>query len=128
EIALAYVRYAGETAVAYDNDANGVPDLIDEAIVGSGYVMKFADQLGGAMYNLKNNGNFRHPEKTTDNISGTSDDRTLGGYGVGGSAKAAATLAATARVIHAAIAEGDVDAAKVAELAAFAAECDADAQ
>ncbi|WP_168122345.1 glycoside hydrolase family 9 protein [Paenibacillus sp. HB172176] len=123
EIALAYVRYAGEDAVAYDNDNNGIPDLIDEAIVGSDYVLKFADQLGGAMYDLRNNsGGFKHPEKSTDNIPGTSDDRVISNPGIGGSAKSAGTLAATARAINAAIAEGDIDSSKVAELAALSAD------
>jgi|GEM_PF-3176310 len=70
EIALAYVRYAGNAAVVYDNDAAGVPDLIDKAMFGSEYIMKFADQFGGAVYDLKNNASFHHPETTTDNISG----------------------------------------------------------
>jgi endoglucanase len=125
QIALAYVRYADKASVKYDNDSNGVPDLIDEAIWGSEYVIKFADQLGGAMYNLRNNASFVHPEKATDNIVGTADDRKIVDYGVGGSAKAAGTLAATARAIYAAIAEGDIDSSKVAELTAFAAEAEA---
>ncbi|WP_168119557.1 glycoside hydrolase family 9 protein [Paenibacillus sp. HB172176] len=122
EIALAYVRYAGETAVAYDNDSNGIPDLIDEAIVGSDYVKKFADQFGGAMYDLKNNTSFHHPETSTDNIPGTADDRTITNYNIGGAAKAAGTLAATARAITMAIAEGDIDSSQVAALTALAAD------
>lgn len=42
--------------------------------------------------------------KSTGNIVGTADDRKISGYGVGGSAKAAGTLAATARAIRIAIA------------------------
>ncbi|MBD2843929.1 glycoside hydrolase family 9 protein [Paenibacillus sp. IB182496] len=122
QIALAYVRHADADSVKYDNDDNGIPDLIDEAIFGSDYVVKFADQLGGAMYNVPKRGSFVHPHKTTDNIPGTSDDRQLNGYGIGGSAKAAGTLAATARAIHTAIAEGDIDASEVAALTAAAAD------
>lgn len=123
QIALSYIRYADKPSVKFDNDNNGVPDLIDEAIWGSEYVIKFANQLGGAMYNLKNNGSFVHPAKTTDNIPGTADDRKITDYGIGGSAKAAGTLAATARAIHTAIAEGDIDPSQVTALTAFAAEC-----
>lgn len=125
QIALAYIRHSEADSVKFDNDNNGIPDLIDEAIWGSEYVIKFADQFGGAMYNLKNNASFIHPEKSTDNIIGTADDRKIVDYGIGGSAKAAGTLAATARAIHTAIANDDVDPAKVAELTAFAAECEA---
>ncbi|UKS27566.1 glycoside hydrolase family 9 protein [Paenibacillus sp. HWE-109] len=123
EIALAYVRYADAASVKFDNDSNGIPDLIDEAIFGSEYVIKFADQLGGAMYNLKNNASFVHPEKATDNVSGTADDRVLSDYGIGGSAKSAGTLAATARAIQIAIAKGDITPSKAAALTSFAAKC-----
>lgn len=125
QIALAYIRHADAASVKYDLDANGIPDLVDEAIFGSEYLIKFADQLGGAMYNIKNNASFIHPHKSTDNVPGTADDRKLVDYGVGGSAKAAGSLAATARAIETAIAEGDVDPAKVTELTAFAAEAEA---
>lgn len=130
EIALAYVRHAGanggNSPVQYDNDSNGVPDLVDEAMWGSEYLIKFANQLGGALYDLKNNaGSFIHPEKTTDNVNGTADDRKLAGLGVGGSAKAAGTLAATARAIRTAIAMGDVSPANVAALESFADDCEA---
>jgi endoglucanase len=128
QIALAYIRHKDADSVKFDNDNNGIPDLIDEAIWGSEYVIKFADQLGGAMYNLKNNASFVHPEKATDNIPGTADDRKITDYGVGGSAKAAGTLAATARAIRIAIAEGDIDPSRTAELTSFAAECQAAAE
>jgi endoglucanase len=123
EIALAYVRYADKSSVAFDNDANGVPDLIDEAIWGSEYYIKIADQFGGAMYNIRNNASFVHPDKNTDNIPGTADDRKISDYNIGGSAKAAGSLAATARAIQTAIANGDIDSSNVAALTAFAAEC-----
>lgn len=125
EIALAYIRHAEADSVKYDNDANGIPDLVDEAIFGSEYLIKFADQLGGELYDIKNNATFVHPEKSTDNIPGTADDRRLSGLGVGGSAKAAGSLAATARAIHTAIAQGDVDSAKVAALEDFADDAEA---
>lgn len=120
EIALAYTRYADKTSVKYDNDNNGIPDLIDEAVFGSEYLIKFADQLGGAMYNLRNNASFVHPEKSTDNIPGTADDRKLTDLGIGGSAKSAGTLAATARAIRTAIAQNDISPSKIAELTDFA--------
>ncbi|RTE11494.1 DUF1080 domain-containing protein [Paenibacillus whitsoniae] len=125
EIALAYIRNADAVSSKFDNDNNGIPDLVDEAVFGSEYLIKFANQLGGAMYDLKNNASFVHPEKSTDNINGTADDRKLSGLGVGGSAKAAGTLAATARAIHTAIAKGDIAPAKVATLTTFANNCEA---
>ncbi|MHA6480858.1 glycoside hydrolase family 9 protein [Paenibacillus sp. strain BS8-2] len=128
EIALAYIRYADESSVEFDNDANGVPDLIDEAIWGSEYYIKIADQFGGAMYNIRNNASFVHPTKNTDNIPGTADDRKISDYNIGGSAKAAGSLAATARAIHTAIANGDIDPSNVTALTAFAAECQAAAE
>ncbi|WP_080834848.1 glycoside hydrolase family 9 protein [Cohnella massiliensis] len=128
QIALAYVRHADSPNVKFDNDGNGVPDLVDEAIFGSEYLIKFADRLGGAMYNIRNNATFQHPHKSTDNVPNTADDRKLTDLSVGGSAKSAGTLAATARAIHAAIAQGDVDASLVAELTAFADECEAAAE
>ncbi len=116
EIALAYVRYANQPAVQYDNDHNQIPDLIDEAIFGSDYLVKYADQLNGEMYNLKNNAAFIHPEKATDNIPNTADDRKLSDLSVGGSAKSAGTLAATARAIRIAIANGAIPASKQADM------------
>ncbi|MBW4084157.1 glycoside hydrolase family 9 protein [Paenibacillus sp. S150] len=128
EIALAYLRYANAESVKYDNDANGIPDLVDEAIFGSEYLIKFADQLGGEMYNLKNNASFVHPEKSTDNLPGTADDRRLSDLGVGGSAKSAGTLAATARAVRTAIAQDDVAPPLAAGLNAFADQCEAAAE
>ncbi|MEK3883321.1 glycoside hydrolase family 9 protein [Paenibacillus sp. PL2-23] len=126
QIALAYIRHKDAASSKFDNDANGLPDLVDEAIFGSEYLIKFANQLGGALYDLRNNaGSFIHPHKTTDNINGTADDRKLAGIGVAGSAKAAATLAATARAIHTAIAEGDVVSSEIAALEDFADDCEA---
>ncbi|MDI4647190.1 glycoside hydrolase family 9 protein [Cohnella hashimotonis] len=123
EIALAYIRHADAAAVKYDNDANGIPDLVDEAVFGSEYLIKWADQFDGELYDIKNNASFVHPEKSTDNVNGNADDRRISGLGVGGSAKAAGALAATARAIQAAIAQGDVDAAKIATLEDFADDC-----
>ncbi|MBO9597537.1 MAG: glycoside hydrolase family 9 protein, partial [Cohnella sp.] len=123
EIALAYIRHADAPEVKYDNDGNGIPDLIDEAVFGSEYLIKWVDQVGGLMYDLPNQGGFLHPEKVTDNIPGTADDRQLIRPNIGGSAKAAATLAATARAIRAAVAEGDIDPGLVASLEDFADDC-----
>jgi len=125
EIALAYVRHADAPEVKYDNDGNGIPDLVDEAIFGSEYLIKFADQFGGALYDIKNNGGFVHPAKTTDNAPNTADDRAISNLSVGGSAKAAATLAATARAIRTAVAEGDIAPGLVAGLEDFADESEA---
>ncbi|MFS0722410.1 glycoside hydrolase family 9 protein [Paenibacillus sp. 1P07SE] len=125
QIALAYIRHKDADDVKFDNDTNGIPDLVDEAIFGSEYLIKWANQLGGALYDLKNNaGGFVHPHKTTDGLIGTSDDRKLSNLGVAGSAKAASTLAATARAIHTAIAEGDIAAEQVAALQTFAEEAE----
>ncbi|MDF2937988.1 MAG: hypothetical protein K0Q90_3361 [Paenibacillaceae bacterium] len=119
QIALAYLRHADSPEVNYDNDNNGIPDLLDEAIFGSEYLMKFADQMDGEIYNIKNYTDFKHPEKATDNIVGTADDPTLRELCVGGSGKAAGALAATARAINDAIANGRIAPAKVAGLQAF---------
>lgn len=124
EIALSYIRHANHNAVKFDLDNNGIPDLIDEAIFGSEYLIKFADALDGEMYNLRNNAAFVHPHKATDNIPGTADDRKLTDLGVGGSAKSSGTLAATARAIRAAIANGDIAPALAADLESFAANCE----
>ncbi|KAB8145879.1 hypothetical protein F8S13_02025 [Chloroflexia bacterium SDU3-3] len=99
-IALSYLRHANAKEVQFDHDHNGTPDLLDEAKVGALYAMKFVDTFGGAVYNIANNAGFDHPEKTTDNIVGTADDRTIGELSIGGSAKAAGMLAATARAFH----------------------------
>lgn len=123
-IALSYLRHATAPAVAFDNDGNGVPDLIDEARFGSEYLLRFADAFGGAMYDIKGSGGFTHPETQTDGVVGTADDRRISGLGVGGSAKAAGTLAATARAIEAAITRGHIATALVAQFQAFAAECE----
>lgn len=121
EIAIAYTRHYDSNDVNYDNDSNGIPDLIDEAAYGSEYLVKFADQFDGAVWDLKNNAGFEHPEKVSDNISGTADDRKLYQLCVGGSGKAAGTLAATARAINLALANNRIDASKVTEMQALSA-------
>lgn len=131
EIAIAYTRHSGSAAVNFDNDANGIPDLIDEAKYGSEYLLKFANQLGGAMYSIKNLTGFQHPEKATDNIVGTADDPFFiqsavtgtSAIQVGGSGKAAGSLAATARAINMALAGGKIAPAKIAEMQAFSTAC-----
>jgi endoglucanase len=123
EIALAYVRHAGAASLQYDNDANGVPDLVDEARWGSEYLVKTANALGGAIYDLANDAGFEHPELATDNVVGTADDRRIRNLGVAGSAKAAGSLAATARAINAAIAGGHIASGQVADFQAFATAC-----
>lgn len=125
EIALAYVRHYDSPDVNYDNDNNGIPDLIDEAVYGSQYLVKFADQFNGGVWDLKNNAGFEHPEKVTDNIPGTADDRKLYQLCVGGSGKAAGTLASTARAINAALANNLIDASKVSEMQALSASFEA---
>jgi len=124
-IAITYLRYGDTTAAAFDNDANGVPDLIDEARFGSEYLLRMLDAFGGAFWDVKGSGGFQHPDKHTDNVIGTADDRRISGYGVGGSAKAAETLAATARAIEAAVANGHIPAAQLTEWEAFAADAEA---
>jgi endoglucanase len=125
EIALGYVRHAAAGTVQFDNDGNGVPDLVDEARWGSQYLIKVANAFGGAFYDLSNDAGFEHPELATDNVSGTADDRRIRNLSVGGSAKAAGSLAATARAINAAIAGGRIAAGQVADFQAFAAQCQA---
>ena len=122
-IAISYNRHADSELVNFDNDSNGIPDLIDEAMYGSDYLMKFATQLNGALYDFSGHSAFIHPEKVTDNIVGTADDRkpTTNQPALNGSAKGAASLAATARAINTALANGKIAASKVAEVQALAA-------
>lgn len=124
-IAISYLRHATNANVRYDNDANGVPDLVDESRFGCEYLIKFANLFGGALYNIPTAGGFVHPEKVTDGINNTSDDRQITSLGVGGSAKAAGSLAATARAINSALTGGYITSAKVAEFTTFAASCQA---
>ncbi|GAA3414997.1 glycoside hydrolase family 9 protein [Streptosporangium vulgare] len=124
EIALAYLRNQGAAPVRFDNDGNGVPDLLDEARFGAEYLVKMAAVADGAMYDVRGNGTFDPPEAQTDNVSGTSDDRRISGLGVGGSAKAAGALAATARAVEGALSTGAIAAGKVADFQAFAQLCE----
>ena len=125
-IALSYLRNATSPLIQYDNDNNGIPDLIDEAKYGSEYLIKFANQFGGAMYDIPNNSGFQHPEKATDNIPNTADDRKIRAVeSVGGSAKAAGSLAATARAINYALANGKIASSQAAAMQAFADSCEA---
>jgi endoglucanase len=126
-IAITYLRYGTAPGVAFDRDGNGAPDLVDEARFGSEYLLRMLAAFDGAFWDVKGSGGFQHPDKHTDGVVGTADDRRISGYGVGGSAKAAGTLAATARAIGAAIAAGHVAAAEVARWEAFAAEAEAGA-
>ncbi|MBZ4487492.1 glycoside hydrolase family 9 protein [Microbacterium sp. cx-55] len=123
-IAITYLRYGDTAEVAFDNDDNGVPDLVDEARFGSEYLLRMRDAFDGAFWDIKGSGGFQHPDAHTDGIVGTADDRRISGYGVGGSAKAAGSLAATARAIEKAIADGKVPTADVAEWQTFAAEAE----
>ena len=113
-IAITYLRYGDTPEVAFDGDDNGVADLVDEAWFGSEYLLRMLDAFDGAFYDVKGSGGFQHPDSHTDNIVGTADDRRISGLGVGGSAKASGTLAATARAIRAAIDAGDIPAADAA--------------
>ncbi len=126
-IALAYLRHASSAAINYDNDANGVPDLLDEAKYGGEYIIKHANQFNGALYDLRNPGGWKHPELYTDGIAssptGSIDDRKLGQLCVGGSAKGAGALAATARAIDYALANSLIASGKVTEMQAFSSSC-----
>lgn len=119
-IAISYLRYGDTPAVAFDNDANGVPDLVDEARFGSEYLLRMLNAFDGAFWDVKGSGSFQHPDKHTDGIVGTTDDRRISGYGVGGSAKAAGTLAATARAIEKALDDGAIPASAATDWQAFA--------
>lgn len=124
ELALAYVRHAAAPELQFDNDTNGVPDLVDEARFGSEYLIRAADAFGGALYDVPHTGGWKHPDEITDGVSGTADDRRIRNLSVGGSAKAAGALAATARAIEAAIAGGNIAPGSVADFTAFAAACE----
>lgn len=123
-IAITYLRYGDNADVAFDNDGNGVPDLVDESRFGSEYLLRMLAAFDGAFWDVKGSGGFQHPDAHTDGIVGTADDRRISGYGVGGSAKAAGSLAATARAVEKAITDGRVPAAELSEWQAFAAEAE----
>lgn len=123
-IAISYLRHGIKPEIAFDGDANGAPDLLEEARFGSEYLLRFAEAFDGAVYDIKGSGGFAHPEFHTDGIDGTADDRRISGLGIGGSAKAAGTLAATARAARFAIEHGHLDAALVAEYTSFAELCE----
>ncbi|MDR1060411.1 MAG: glycoside hydrolase family 9 protein [Clostridiales bacterium] len=124
-IAISYIRHAQSGAVNFDNDGNGVPDLIDEAKYGCDYLLKFADQLDGALYDFAGHFGFEHPEKWTDNAAGTADDRVATQLATGGSAKGAASLAATSRAIRAALDEGRIEPSQIFAMLAYADRCEA---
>lgn len=126
-IAITYLRYGDSAEVAFDNDDNGVPDLVDEARFGSEYLLRMLDAFGGAFWDVKGSGGFQHPDSHTDGIVGTGDDRRISGYGVGGSAKAAGSLAATARAIEKAIADDRIPGSEVSAWQSFADEAEAGA-
>lgn len=123
-IAISYLRYGDTPEVAFDGDSNGVPDLVDEAWFGSEYLLRMLDAFGGPFWDVKGSGGFQHPEDHTDGVIGTADDRRISGMGVGGSAKAAGSLAATARAIRAAIGSGDIAAGNAATWEALATEAE----
>ena len=131
-IAITYIRNSGFLGIDFDNDNNGIPDLIDEAVYGSEYLIKFANQTGGAVYSIKNYTSFQHPEKATDNIPGTEDDpffilstsTGLSEVQTGGSAKAAASLAATARAINIALSNNKISLDKISAMESFENECE----
>lgn len=108
ELALAYLNHADAADIHYDYDSNGIPDLLDEAAFGSEYVIKFADQFGGLMYDINKGYGFLHPDKVSDNVPGTEDDRPLIRPNVHGAGKAAGALAATARAYIYALDNGHI--------------------
>lgn len=101
QLALAYTRHNDSPAVQFDNDHNGVPDIIEEARVNAEYTLKFVEQFDGAVFDIPRKGGFQHPVLETDGIpllpEGSPDDREIGQLSVGGTAKAAGMMAATAR-------------------------------
>jgi hypothetical protein len=127
EIALVYLRHqsgAPESIVDFDFDGNGIPDLLDEAYVGSLYGLKVVDAFGGLAYNVRNrikdggmggwtfpyalnaNGEFDPAKSVTDNIiaenpfANNVDDRIAEKPSVEGSAKIAGMLAAVSRAFY----------------------------
>ncbi|RAU98903.1 LamG-like jellyroll fold domain-containing protein [Paenibacillus sp. YN15] len=108
ELALAYLNHADVADIQYDNDANGIPDLLDEAAFGSEYVIQFADHFGGLMYDINKGYGFQHPDKVSDNIPGTADDRPLLRPNIHGAGKAAGALAAAARAFQYALDHGKI--------------------
>ncbi len=101
QLALAYLRHSDSPAVQFDYDSNGVPDIIEEARVNGEYTLKFVDYFDGAIFDIPRKGGFKHPIYETDGMNlspaGNPDDREIGQLSVGGTAKAAGMMAATAR-------------------------------
>lgn len=130
-IAITYIRNFSSSNVQFDNDQNGIPDLLDEAKYGCEYLLKFAEQTQGAVYSIKNYTSFQHPEKATDNIPGTADDpffilsQSTGKSEIqtGGSAKAAASMAACARAIKLALEENKIASNQRAQMELFLGKC-----
>ncbi|MGE5551343.1 MAG: glycoside hydrolase family 9 protein [Bacteroidota bacterium] len=122
-LAITFLRHPNAT---FDYDANGVPDLLDEARWGAENLLKIqtAAGVGGGLYDTIDapNGNYyawKYPTAETNGVRGDSDDRVGHTRGVNGATnaltydaamKSAGSLAAVAR----AFASRD---------AAFAADC-----
>lgn len=103
-----YYRHPG---AAFDYDANGVPDLLDEARVAAEYLLKVqaASDHGGGIFDQVQNHTKSHawiyPGSETDGVPGNEDDRVLewrefkkyAPFPYDTAMKAAAGLAAVAR-------------------------------
>ncbi len=80
--ALAHAAAAAPQYFAlHDRDADGLPDIIDEAEWGAKYLVKLQDPATGGLLNHIEQGpnrqtwmNWCPPEETTDNVAGTEDD------------------------------------------------------
>ncbi len=122
QMAITYINNTTSGAVNFDYDGNGIPDMLDEIAFSSEFSLKMIDAFDGYGYNVQkfiNNdaddkGQWKHPEKYTDqqiyNGSNTRDDRYVAAASksVEGSAKMAASLAAAARALRAAIDAGTI--------------------
>jgi hypothetical protein len=77
---LKALQSAPDVFSGFDRDSDGVPDALDEAIWGAGFVAKMQVPETGALRNHVNQGPGRQwtkwsaPEDHTDNIVGTADD------------------------------------------------------
>jgi hypothetical protein len=84
----------------WDLDKNGRADILDEGEWGAAFMKKMQDPQTGGLYNCVSTGYgfWGAPEKETDNIPGTADDRPIfGAPGNNEAAYAAAAFAALAR-------------------------------
>ncbi len=123
QMALTYLDNLLSGTMDFDFDGNGIPDVLDEIIFSASFSLKMIDAFDGLGYNVQkfshtngdDKGAWKHPELYTDQIigspTGAKDDRYTAdtSKSVEGTAKMAASLAATARALQSAIDAGKLN-------------------